>query len=94
MLNSKLVNSILTGFLVVSLAVSILYSYHCVKHGRDSREMSQQIVTNQVNGALLQSLIRDCAVYSEKNSAINPILESIGLKVSTPAGASAKPRAK
>lgn len=92
--NSKLVNSILTGFLVVSLAVSILYSYHCVKHGRDSREMSLQILTNQVNGALLQSLIKDCAVYSEKNSAMNPILESIGLKISGPAGATAKPKTR
>lgn len=94
-MKSNAINSILTGILAVSLVLSVIFCVQFIFQTREWRTLSGQINGINVYRNGIQLLAADCLQYSEKNSAINPILESVNLKPSkTAPAASTKPAAK
>lgn len=88
-------NTILTGLLGINLVLSAVFCFRSIMATRDSRRLGYEARTVQFEQQRFQSLAADCLAYSEKNPAINPVLESIKLKESKTAPAStAKPAAK
>ncbi len=92
-MKSNLAHMVLTVLLAVSLLLSVVFCLQFMFRVREYRHISGQI--NIINGerGKIQALAAECMQYSEKNPAINPILEAVGLKPKTvPAGS--KPGSK
>lgn len=70
----------LTVALAISLILSVIFCLQFMFRTRELRALSGQIA--QINGYRtgIQQLAADCLQYSEKNPAINPVLEAVGLK--------------
>ncbi len=85
---------ILTALLFISAAVSAGYSIAYVGKATELRGLQGQAAAIENNRVLVRSLANDAVEYSRRNPAINPILQSFGLNVSTaPAAAPASPKA-
>lgn len=56
---------------------------------REARSLQMQIATFQNKQAIMNNLIAETMQYSQRNPAIDPILESIGAKPAKAAPASA-----
>ncbi len=94
-MKSNASNAILTGLLGINLVLSAVFCFRAVTVTRDSRRLAREVRMIQVEQARFQSLAAECLAYSDKNPAINPILESLKLKESKTAPAStAKPATK
>jgi len=89
-MKSNASNFILTVLLAISLLLSVVFCLQYTFQARELRRLSGQINHINVYRNWVQSLAADCLQYSEKNTAINPILESVGL----PAGKTNLPAAK
>ena len=92
-------NSPITTVLLVALAIlSVWSAISCVKFISRSRELRRlQNAVGVINArqAGINALVNDAVEYSKKNSAIDPILESIGAKAThTNSAAAAKPAGK
>jgi hypothetical protein len=92
-MKSNLANMVLTAFLAVSLLLSVVFCLQFMFRVREYRSISGQINIVNAERGRLQQLAAECLQYSEKNPAINPILETVGLKPKT-APAGTKPGAK
>ena len=87
MKNSPLVTVLLVLLAVISLsAVGICWSY--ISKSRELRALEGQTATIQNRQNAVRQLEMDVLKYSETNHAIDPILESVGLKrpAAAPAG--------
>ncbi len=84
----------LTVALAISLILSVIFCMQFMFRTRELRALSGQIAT--INGYRngIQQLAADCLQYSEKNPAINPVLEAVGLKPGKGNPAAAKPAGK
>ena len=83
-------NAILTVLLAISVLLSVMFCLQYSFQARELRRISGQINHINMYRSWVQSLANDCLQYSEKNPAINPILQSVGLTNST----AAKPATK
>lgn len=94
-MKSNASNAILTGLLGINLVLSAVFCFRAVMVTRDSRRLGREVRMIQLEQARFQSLAAECLAYSDKNPAINPILESVKLKEPKTAPAStAKPATK
>lgn len=86
-MKSNLANMVLTVLLAVSLLLSVVFCLQFMFRIREYRSITGQISGINAYRTSVQQLAAECLQYSEKNSAINPLLESVGLKPKTaPAG--------
>ena len=83
----------LTVALAISLILSMIFCMQYMFRTRELRALSGQIaaINGYRNG--IQQLAADCLQYSEKNPAINPVLEVVGLKAGK-GNSTAKPAGK
>jgi hypothetical protein len=76
---------------IVALFLAIAFEMHF----RELRRVQPQVVSAQNNQNLVNSLANDALEYSKHNPAIDPILQTVGLKPGKPAPAAApRPAAK
>ena len=61
---------------------------------RESRSLQMQIIAYQNKQALVKNLIAETVQYSQRNPAIDPILEAIGAKPAKSLPAALKPPGK
>jgi hypothetical protein len=86
-MKSNLANMVLTVLLAISLLVSVLCCLQFMFRVREYRSITGQINSINAYRGGIQQLAAECVQYSEKNPAINPLLETVGLKAKTaPAG--------
>ena len=78
-MNRNVINSVLTGVLAVSLIASVICCFRVVNATRTTRKLAFQVRQIQFEQARIQSLVNECVQYGQSNSAIRPILESVGL---------------
>lgn len=72
--------TVLKGLLLVSLVLSVLFCLQYIMVTREARSLGGQMANINLFRNTLQALANDCLAYSQTNPAINPILESVGLK--------------
>lgn len=87
-------NIFLTIMLVLNLAFSILFCLQFTFRSRELRSLNTEVNRINMIRGTLQALANDCLAYSEKNPAINPILEQVGLMPAKAAAVPAKPATK
>ena len=91
-------NSPLTTILLVLLAISALCSvWFCLSYISKSRELhALRSQTTRINGRgmAFNALLTDTMEYSKKNPAIDPLLETVGLKPKSGAAGTNKPPTK
>jgi hypothetical protein len=70
----------LLGVLTVSALTSVVLCWLWASNIRDQRELQRRL--NMINSSrmVINSLANEAIEYSKKNPAIDPILESVGLK--------------
>ena len=78
----------LIGLLLVSALTAAVFTVVFIQSNRDLRSLQAQAATIQNNRLIAQSMANDCLEYSKRNPAIDPILQSIGLKPKPQATAS------
>jgi hypothetical protein len=98
---SDMKNSLFTTVLSWLLATSVILSVvFCIQFGfrtRDLRLFQAQIGRYQTTHQILNVLLNDLAAYSRQDPGITPILQSLGIRVTTnnpTAAAAAKTPAK
>jgi hypothetical protein len=87
--------TILLGVLTVSALLSVGFCWRYVSNTRELRALQTQASMINNNRTMINSLANETVEYSKKNPAVDPILESVGLKPgkSAPA-ATTKPATK
>jgi len=82
-MKNNTITTVLNGVLAVSLLLSVIFCLQFIFLSREARSISGQV--NGINAfrASVQALVNDCVAYAEKNPAISPILESVGVKTKT-----------
>jgi hypothetical protein len=93
-MKSNASNSILTGLLGISLLLSVIFCLQFIFQTRELRKLSGQVNNINMYRNWVQSLAAECLQYSDKNPAINPVLESVGLKAGKTNLPAAKPATK
>ena len=94
MKNSPLI-TILLGVLTVSALASVVLCWLYISNTRQLRSLQSQANMINNNRTVMTALANDTMEYSKKNPAIDPILESVGLKPSkSNAPAAARPATK
>ena len=92
-MKSNPITAILLGVLFCIAILTLFLCYFSTKYSSEIRMLQMQAAGINNNRAFIQSLAADAAEYSKKNPAIDPVLESLGIKPR--AGASTnKPAAK
>jgi len=79
MKNSPL-TTLLLGVLTASALLSVGLCWLYIGRGRDFRNLQTNVAIIENKRRLAQALATDALEYSKKNSAIDPILESAGVK--------------
>jgi hypothetical protein len=94
MKNSPLA-TILLGVLTLSALASVVLCWLYISNTRELRSLQGQANIINNNRTVMTALANDTMEYSKKNPAIDPILESVGLKPGKAApAAAAKPATK
>jgi len=97
-MKNNLLTVALTWVLAISLIASVFFCiqfYFQTKRLRtDSARLQQEMARFQNNRSLIGYLINDVAEYGKTHPGIDPILESVGLKMNRTNSAAAKPAAK
>ena len=97
-MKNNLLTSVLSWVLATSLILSVFFSiqfYFRTKQLRAQSALLQMDMARlQYNRTLMSSLVNDLAEYSKSHPAIDPVLESVGLRVNRTNAAAAKPAAK
>lgn len=70
--------------IVASLIASVFFCIQYINRSRTLRSLNGQVTAINNHRALIQAFANECLAYSEKNPAINPVLESVGLKKNAP----------
>ncbi len=93
-MNKSPLTKILVGILAILSIWSLILCYSFISRSRQLRALNAQANAISFRQNLLNSLAADCVEYSKKNSAIDPILEGVGIKSkagsATNAGAAAR----
>ncbi|HOC58102.1 MAG TPA: hypothetical protein PKI20_20965 [Verrucomicrobiota bacterium] len=71
---------VLLGVLVVSALASVVLCWLYISDTRQLRSLQGQANIINNNRTVMTALANDTLEYSKKNPAIDPILESVGLK--------------
>lgn len=71
---------VLLGVLVVSAVASVVLCWLYISDTRQLRSLQGQANIINNNRTVMTALANDTLEYSKKNPAIDPILESVGLK--------------
>ncbi len=89
-------HNLLLAVLAVSALASMALCWMYINNARQFRSLNNQMAFINQRGQLTQALVGDIMEYSKRNSAIDPILESIGAKpkAGQPAPAATKPATK
>ena len=77
---------VLIGLLLVSVLLNSILIYRHVFLVRDLRQLQYQALTINNNRTIATSLANEALEYSKRNPAINPVLESLGIKARPQAG--------
>jgi hypothetical protein len=87
--------TVLLGVLTASALLSVGLCWRYISNTRDLRAFQVQAAMINNNRTMINALLNDAVEYSKRNSAIDPILESVGAKPgkSAPA-ATSKPTTK
>ncbi len=96
-MKNSLFVTVLSWLLATSLILSIVFCLQFTFRTRDLRLFQAQIATYQQTHQVLNILLQDLAAYSRQDPGINPILQSLGIRVGTnagPAAAAPAPAAK
>jgi predicted ABC-class ATPase len=73
-------NAIFLAAVVVSSLWSVWLCYTVIARNRELRQLQTRFAGVNHNQQLLTALASDAVEYSKKNPAIDPLLESIGIK--------------
>jgi hypothetical protein len=84
MKNNPLV-TILLGLLTLSVLGSVVLCWLYISNTRELRSLQAQASMINNNRTVINALANDTVEYSKKHPAIDPILESVGLKPSNAA---------
>ena len=79
MKNNPLV-TVLLGVLTLSVLGSVILCWLYISNMRELRSLQTQASMINNNRAVINALATDTVEYSKKNKAIDPILQSVGLK--------------
>ncbi len=79
MKNSPL-TTVLLVLVTLSALTSVAFCFLYISNARELRSLQAQVITIQNSRAAVASLANDAIEYSKKNQAIDPILESAGIK--------------
>ena len=79
MKNSPL-TTILLGVLTLSALASVVLCWLYISNTRELRSLQTQAAQINNNRALINALASDTVEYSKTHQAMEPILESVGLK--------------
>ncbi|HWQ90071.1 MAG TPA: hypothetical protein VN673_00250 [Clostridia bacterium] len=71
---------ILLGVLTLSTLASLAFCAWYIMGVRNLKTLQPQVVAVQNNRALINALVAETMEYSKRNPAIDPLLESAGLK--------------
>ena len=82
------------GVLTISALASVGLCWSYIGSAREFRALQAQAGMINNNRALIHALANDAMEYSKRNPAIDPILESVGLKPKSAPAAGTKPAAK
>ncbi len=93
-MKSNPLTAILLGVLIVTTLASVVLCGAYVRYSHELRSMHFLVNRITYNRALAQAVAKDALKYSEKNPAIDPILESVGAKPARSAATTNKPAAK
>ena len=72
--------TVLLAVLTISALLSVGLCWRYVSNARELRMLQVQATMINNNRATINALANDVMEYSKKNQAIDPILESVGLK--------------
>jgi hypothetical protein len=87
--------TILLGVLTLSALASVVLCWLYISNTRELRALQTQATSINNNRALINALANDTVEYGKTHPAIDPILESMGLKPGKSApSAAAKPATK
>jgi hypothetical protein len=87
--------TILLGALTLSALASVVLCWLYISNTRELRTLQSQASLINNNRTVITALANDTVEYSKKNPAVDPILESLGLKPAKSApAASSKPATK
>lgn len=84
----NLLPAVLISLLLVSAVTAAVFTVMFIQSNRDLRRLQAQAATIQNNRMVALAMANDCLEYSKRNPAIDPILQTIGLKPKPQATAS------
>ncbi len=79
MKNSPLM-TVLLVLVTLSALTSVVVCFLYIANARELRSLQGQVIAVQTSRAALASLVNDAVDYSKRNQAIDPILETAGVK--------------
>ena len=96
-MKNNLSTTVLTWLLATSVILSIVFCLQFVFRTRELRRLQGEVARYQTTHTMLNVLLNDLATYSRRDPGINPILESLGIRMNRtnpPAATEPKPSAK
>jgi hypothetical protein len=98
-MKNNLFTTVLTWLLATSVVLSIVFCLQYVFRTREMRRIQGEVSMYQQRHQFLNVLINDVVEYSKRDPGIDPVLESVGVRVNRTPGspgtaAPAKPSAK
>ena len=82
-MKNNAMTAVLLGVLTLSTLASVVLCLLFASNTRQKNALQNQASLIMNKRTVISALVNDAAEYSKKNPAINPILESVGLKPST-----------
>ncbi|TAK93172.1 MAG: hypothetical protein EPO07_18510 [Verrucomicrobia bacterium] len=79
-LNSTILQAALGVILLAAVFCCIKYVFAT----RDIRSLNYKLSEGNARRTTMQAFLNDCMAYSEKNPAILPLLETVGIKKNAP----------
>ncbi|MEW6157276.1 MAG: hypothetical protein AB1813_07575 [Verrucomicrobiota bacterium] len=90
-MKNNLAGAVLASLLVLLVAATALFSYSYIRSVQKMQHLQVQSAMINFQRNRVQALANDTLEYSKRNPAIDPLLQSIGLKPKTDSGTGAKP---
>jgi hypothetical protein len=72
--------TVLLWLVAISAVASILFFWLFISNARQLRTLQAQVGAINANRPIITGLANDAVEYSKKNPAIEPLLESVGIK--------------
>ena len=93
-MKNNLFTTVLSWLLATSLILSVVFCLQFIFRTRELRQHQNTMASYQNTHQVLNVLLNDVAAYSRHDPGINPILQSLGIRIGTnnaPAATAAKP---